>query len=55
MTTPELKNGHARNDYYLITALVKTVEGINGADKILGIRGTWRTRAACCKLTLSTP
>ena len=38
MTTPELKNGHARNDYYLITALVKTVEGINGAVKVIGIR-----------------
>jgi hypothetical protein len=38
LTTPELKNDHARNDCYLITALVQTVEGINGADKILGIR-----------------
>ena len=38
MTTPELKSGHARNDCYLVTALVKTMEGINDADKILGIR-----------------
>ena len=38
MTTPALKNDRTKTDYYLITALVQTVEGINGADKILGIR-----------------